>query len=65
MVTKAVYRREASVQWRKRKQGIPSHRHNPTTNSGMGMAKPRQALGIALSQPFLVPEGCARAVKCD
>jgi len=47
----------------RRKQGIPSHRHNPTTNSGMGMAKPRQALGIALSQPFLVPDGCARAVK--
>jgi len=33
--------------------------------SGLGMATPRQALGIALSQPLLVPVGCARAVKCD
>ena len=41
----------------------PSHKRKPITNSGPGMAKPRQALGIALSQPLLVPEGCARAVK--
>ena len=35
------------------------------TNSGLGMAKLGHALGIALSQPLLVPEGFARAVKHD
>ena len=57
MVTKAVHRREASIHNGERGNKVtPSHRHNPTTNSGPGMAKPRQALGIALSQPLLVPE---------
>ena len=34
----------------------PSHRRKPTTNSGPGIAKPREGWGIALSQPLLVPE---------
>ena len=43
----------------------PSHRCKPTTNSGPGIAKfkPKEGLGIALSQPLLLPGGWARAFK--
>ena len=37
----------------------PSHKHKPTMNSGLGIAKPREVWGMALSQPLLVLEECA------
>ena len=41
----------------------PNHMHKPTINSGLGIARPRQARGIALSQLLLVLEECDRAIR--
>jgi len=40
----------------------PNHK-KPMINSGPGIARLRQACGIALSQLLLVPEGCDRAIR--